>query len=50
MDAYDQLVNRINDVVEEFIAGEELYDDDTQVEVNPSTLEVKLVDGDTDSD
>ena len=50
MDAYDQLVNRINDAVEEFIAGEELYDDDTQVEINPKTFEVKLVDGDTDSD
>ena len=50
MDAYDQLVNRISAAVEEFIAGEELYDDDTQIEINPSTLEVELVDGDTDND
>ncbi len=50
MDKYDTLVNKITDAVEEFIAGEELYDDDTQLEVNPATLEVKLVDGDTDSD
>ena len=45
-----ELANRITNAVAEYIADEELYDDNAQVVVDPVSGDVKLVDGDEDVD
>lgn len=45
-----ELAYRIANAVAEYIADEELYDDNAQVVVDPVSGDVKLVDGDEDVD
>ncbi len=45
-----ELAYRIANAVAEYIADEELYDDNAQVVVDPLSGDVKLVDGDEDVD
>lgn len=45
-----ELANRITNAVAEYIADEELYDDNAQVVVDSVSGDVKLVDGDEDVD
>lgn len=45
-----ELASKITKAVAEYIADEELYDDNAQVVVDPVSGDVKLVDGDEEVD
>ena len=45
-----ELIDKLASAVMEYIADEELYDDNARLVVNPATGEVRLIDGDEDVD
>ena len=43
-----EFINRVKEVVEDYIAGEESYSDDVQLEINTMTWEMDIADPEND--